>query len=155
MLQTNQKAPLDIKVLAQDGSRVSLSDLLGKPVVLYFYPKDNTPGCTKEACSFRDFESELQEFGVQVVGVSADSVASHIMFSEKHNLSFPLWSDSEKELMQAFGVVNERSLFGKTVLGIVRSTFAIDATGIILKVWPKVQVANHTQEVIEFFKSKK
>jgi len=155
MLQTNQNAPLDIQVLAQDGSTVSLRDLLGKPVVLYFYPKDNTPGCTKEACSFRDFESELQELGVQVIGVSADSVESHNKFSEKHNLSFSLWSDPKKELMQAFGVINEKSLFGKTVLGIMRSTFAIDATGIILKVWPKVQVANHTQEVIEFFKSKK
>ncbi len=155
MLEINQKAPLDIQVFAQDGSKVSLRDFLGKPVVLYFYPKDNTPGCTKEACNFRDFNTQLQDLGVQVIGVSADSVESHTKFTAQHNLNFPLWSDPEKNLLKAFGALSEKSLFGKTFLGIVRSTFALDENGIVVQVWPKVTVANHTQEVVEFFKSKK
>jgi peroxiredoxin Q/BCP len=154
MLKINQTAPLDIKVTAQDDSEVSLRDMLGKPVVLYFYPKDNTPGCTKEACSFRDFNTELQELGIQVIGVSADSVKSHNNFFEKHTLNFPLWSDPEKKLLEAFGALGEKSMFGKKYIGIIRSTFALDESGKVIQVWPKVKVANHTQEVIEFFKSR-
>ena len=155
MLEKNQAAPLDIKVFAQDGSEVSLREMLGKPIVLYFYPKDNTPGCTKEACSFRDFNSELQELGIQVIGVSADSVESHKKFTAKHELNFPLWSDPEKKLLKAFGALGEKSMFGKKYIGIIRSTFALDKDGTVIQVWPKVKVANHTQEVLEFFNSNK
>lgn len=151
MLTQNDQAPTDISVVNQDDQRVSLADLQGKHVLLYFYPKDNTPGCTKEACSFRDNFSELQNIGVTVIGVSADSPKSHQSFKQKHSLPFPLWSDPDKKLIEAFGVLKEKSMFGKTFLGIQRSSFAIDPNGKILKVWPNVSPQKHTQEVIDFF----
>lgn len=151
MLTQNDQAPTDISVVNQDNQQVSLADLQGKHVVLYFYPKDNTPGCTKEACSFRDNFSELQNIGVTVIGVSADSPKSHQSFKQKHSLPFPLWSDPDKKLIEAFGVLKEKSMFGKIFLGIQRSSFAIDPNGNILKVWPNVSPQKHPQEVIDFF----
>ncbi len=155
MLKLNQTAPLDLEVQDQDGKQVSLRFLLGKPVVLYFYPKDDTPGCTKEACEFRDSTSQLKNLGVQVIGVSADSVQSHAKFSEKYQLSFPLWSDPEKKLLTEFGVLAEKSLFGKKFIGIKRTTFALDEFGKIIQVWEDVKPAIHAQEVLSFFEQRK
>lgn len=154
MLQIGESAPLTITLFNQNGEKASLRDLLGKPVVLYFYPKDDTPGCTKEACEFRDHNEELEKLGVQVVGVSADSVKSHAQFTEKYQLSFPLWSDPEKKLIQAFGVLVEKSMFGKKYMGIARSTFILDENGKIIQVWSKVDPKEHAQEVLEFFTKK-
>ena len=118
-----------IELHDQAGNTVSLQQLLGKPVVLYFYPKDDTPGCTKEACDFRDITPQLQKLGVQVIGVSADSVESHAKFADKYSLSFPLWSDPEKKLLTEFGAIGEKSMFGKKFLGIKRMTFILDEAG--------------------------
>ena len=152
MLKIDELAPLDIEILDQDGKPTSLSKLLGKPAVIYFYPKDNTPGCTKEACSFRDFNTELQNLGVQVIGISGDSPKSHIKFSEKHELNFKLWSDQERKLILAFGALGEKSMFGKVYSGIKRMTFALDKNGKIIKIWPNVKAQDHAQEVLNFFK---
>lgn len=153
MLSKKDSAPTNITVRNQDNQEVSLSDLQGNYALVYFYPKDNTPGCTKEACSFRDNFSEIQKLGVKVIGVSADSPKSHQSFKEKHQLPFPLWSDPEKKLIKAFGVLKEKSMFGKTFLGIQRASFAIDPNGTIIEVWPTVSPQKHTQEVIDFFKN--
>lgn len=154
MLQIQETAPLNISVQDQDGNSVSLSEYLGKPVVIYFYPKDDTPGCTKEACSFRDYQSELQDLGVQVIGVSADSPKKHQKFIAKYDLNFPLWSDPDKKLIKAFGALGEKKMFGKTYQGILRSTFALDSEGVVVKVWPKVKPADHAQEILDFFTDK-
>lgn len=155
MLQIQDTAPLQIVVKNQDNEQVSLQDLIGKPVVIYFYPKDDTPGCTKEACSFRDYQSELKDLGVQVVGVSADTPVKHQKFIDKYDLNFPLWSDEDKELISAFGAIGEKKMFGKSYQGILRSTFALDENGTVIQVWPKVKPADHAQEIIKFFESRK
>jgi peroxiredoxin Q/BCP len=128
--------------------QVHLADLRGKTVVLYFYPKDDTPGCTKEACSFRDANHLMQQRGVVVLGISADSVASHQKFADKYGLPFPLLSDSETSVSQLYGVYGEKSMYGKTFMGIERSTFLIDKDGIVRKVWPKVRPDQHADEVL-------
>jgi len=152
MLKEGDKAP-GFSLQASTGSTVSLDDYLGKRnVVLYFYPKDNTPGCTAEACSFRDYSAEFEEAGAVILGVSADSVKSHEGFAAKHHLSFPLLADPDKSVISAYGVWKEKSMYGKTFLGIERTTFAIDKQGIIRKVWPKVKVEGHINEVLEFVK---
>lgn len=153
MLKVGELGPLDIKVLDQNQNPVSLSNLLGKPTVIYFYPKDNTPGCTKEACSFRDFNNDLKKLGVQTIGVSGDSPESHLKFTDKHDLNFPLWSDQNRNLISAFGAVGQKSMFGKIYQGILRMTFALDEKGTIIKIWPKVKAENHAQEVWKFFQS--
>ncbi len=153
MLKVGEIAPLDTKVLDQNQNPVSLSELLGKPTVVYFYPKDNTPGCTKEACSFRDFNKDLKNLGIQIIGISGDSPESHIKFSDRHELNFPLWSDQDRKLITAFGAIGEKSMFGKIYQGILRITFVLDKNGKIIKVWPKVKAENHAQEVSEFFKN--
>lgn len=153
MLKIGDKAPQNINVLDQNGKEISLSKLIGNPSVIYFYPKDNTPGCTNEACSYRDFNNELKKLGVQVIGVSADSPKSHQNFAEKHNLNFDLWSDKNRELISAFGAVGEKSMFGKVYMGILRMTFAIDKDGKIIMVWPKVDATKNASEVFDFFKS--
>ncbi|MBP7700596.1 thioredoxin-dependent thiol peroxidase [Candidatus Woesebacteria bacterium] len=153
MLKIGDKAPLNINVLDQNGKEISLSKLVGRPAVIYFYPKDNTPGCTKEACSYRDFNNELTKLGVQVIGVSADSPKSHQNFAQKHNLNFDLWSDKNRELISAFGAVGQKSMFGKVYMGILRITFAIDKAGKIIMVWPKVDATKNASEVLDFFKS--
>ena len=150
MLTEGQKAP-GFSLQTTGGGTISLDDYLGKKnVVLYFYPKDDTPGCTKEACSFRDLEAEFGEAGAVILGVSADSVKSHDKFAEKYHLPFPLLADEDKSVLDAYGVWKQKSLYGKTFLGIERTTFAIDRDGIIRKVWPKVKVEGHVDEVLEF-----
>lgn len=152
MLKPQDKAPLNIKIIDENGDETSLKKYLGKYVVLYFYPKDNTPGCTTEACDFRDANDELQKMGVQVIGVSKDSLASHQKFSEKHNLNFPLWSDPDHKLLEAFGAWGQKNRFGKIYMGIIRSTFIIDPEGTIIESWEKVKVKNHKEEVLNLLK---
>ncbi|MCB9813107.1 MAG: peroxiredoxin [Pseudomonadales bacterium] len=151
MLNINDLAPLKINALDENGDTTSLSNILGKPSVIYFYPKDNTPGCTKEACSFRDFNTELQKLGVQIIGVSADSPDSHSKFKSKHSLNFPLWSDPDRKLITAFGAIGKKSMFGKVFLGIKRISFALDKNGRVIMVWPKVNAETHAKEVLDFF----
>lgn len=153
MLSEVQTAP-EFTLPATGGKMISLADFRGsKNVVLYFYPKDQTPGCTKEACFFRDVQGEFEQAGAVILGVSADSVKSHEKFAEKHNLLFPLISDESKTVLSAYEVWKEKSLYGKTFLGIERTTFVIDKSGVIRKIWPKVKVEGHIDEVLEFVKS--
>ena len=143
---------LSIPVFDEVGQPATLSQLLGKPVVLYFYPKDDTPGCTAEACSFQDAYAQLQKLGVEVVGVSADSAASHQKFKHKYHLSFPLWSDPERALITAFGATASKSLFGKFFAGIQRMTVALDHKGALIHTWnPVKNAAEHPAEVLAFF----
>jgi peroxiredoxin Q/BCP len=150
MLQPTQSAPLDITVTNEAGEAVSLRSLLGKYVVLYFYPKDDTPGCTQEACEFRDADHEMQKLGVAVIGVSKDSLKAHEKFKTKYQLPFPLWSDPEHKLLEAFGAWGEKKFMGKMYMGIMRSTFVIDPQGKIINVWEKVTPKNHAAEVLAF-----
>jgi thioredoxin-dependent peroxiredoxin len=135
-----------------EGKTLALSDLRGKIVVLYFYPKDNTSGCTKEACDFRDNLAALKKKKVVVVGVSPDSAASHAKFAGKFDLSFPLVSDVDKTLVKAYGVWKEKSMYGRKYMGIERTTFVIGVDGLITHIFPKVKVAGHVAEVIEAVK---
>ncbi len=130
------------------GSEVSLSQFRGQAVVLYFYPKDNTPGCNKEACGFRDAHDEITAKGALVLGVSADSAARHDKFIDKFGLPFSLIADEDKSICEAYGVWGDKSFMGRTFLGIKRMTFLIDADGVIRKIWPKVKVATHAAEVL-------
>jgi thioredoxin-dependent peroxiredoxin len=129
--------------------QVQLSALRNHITVLYFYPKDDTPGCTKEACSFRDANREMQKRGVVVLGVSADTIASHQKFAEKYGLSFPLLADADTTVSQLYGVWKEKNMYGKKYMGINRETFLIDRDGIVRKVWPKVKPDDHAGEVLE------
>lgn len=129
--------------------QVHLQELQGRPVVLYFYPKDDTPGCTKEACSFRDANREMQKRGVVVLGVSADSIESHKKFAEKYGLSYPLLADTETTVSQLYGVWKEKNYYGKKYLGVSRETFLIDRKGIVRKVWSSVKPDDHANEVLE------
>jgi peroxiredoxin Q/BCP len=138
----------DIKVEDDAGRQVSLSDFRGKKVVLYFYPKDDTPGCTVEACSFRDGLSQIEGKGAVVLGVSVDPVDSHQVFKQKFNLNFPLLSDANKEMVQNYGVWKKKSMYGRTYMGIERTTFLIDEEGRIAKIFPKVDVNVHFNEVL-------
>lgn len=150
MLSEGQKAP-EFTLPSTGGTNISLSDYLGKKaVVLYWYPKDNTPGCTKEACFFRDMQAEFESVGAVILGVSIDSIKSHENFAQKFHLPFPLLSDADKSVYTAYGVFKEKSMYGKTFLGIERTTFVIDKEGIIRKIWPKVKVEGHIDEVLEF-----
>ena len=138
----------DFRLPADDGKTYALRDLRGKKVVLYFYPKDDTPGCTKEACSFRDNLSRVTSKGAIVLGVSKDDLESHAKFREKYSLSFPLLSDPEGKVLNAYGVWKEKNLYGKTFMGIERTTFVIDEGGKIQKVFPRVKVDGHVDEVL-------
>ncbi len=131
----------------QAGTPVKLSQYKGKPVVLYFYPKDDTPGCTQEACAFRDEYSALQRAGAVVLGVSPDDEKSHGKFATKFGLPFPLLADTDHSLANAYGVWGEKSMYGRKYLGITRATFLIDADGKVARVWPKVKVSGHVEEV--------
>ena len=146
-LKIRQKAPA-FSLPNQDGKIVSLSDYKGKKVVLYFYPKDDTPGCTKESCAFRDGIDEIHDIGAEVIGVSADSVESHKKFSKKYNLNFPLLSDESKKMIHSYGVWKEKSLYGRKFMGIERTTFIIDESGKINEIFHKVKVARHLEEVL-------
>ncbi len=152
MLNEGQPAP-DFVLPNQDGEPVRLADLRGRTVVLYFYPKDNTPGCTKEACGFRDLEQEFARQGAVILGVSPDSVASHRRFAEKFQLPFPLLSDEKKEVLQRYGVWKQKSLYGRAYMGVERTTVVIDADGIVRKIYPKVKVSQHPEAVLAFVQS--
>ena len=146
-VEEGESAP-DFTLRADDGNEVRLSALRGQPVVLYFYPKDDTPGCTREACAFRDRRSELAALGAAVLGVSPDDVASHGKFRDKHSLNFPLLADPDHQVAEAYGAWREKNLYGKKALGVQRSTFLIDDAGKVRKVWKKVSVAGHDEEVL-------
>ena len=133
--------------------QVQLSALRNHVIVLYFYPKDDTPGCTAEACSFRDADHEMQKRGVVVLGISADDIPSHQKFAEKYGLSFPLLADTDTTVSQLYGVWKEKNYAGKTYMGVNRETFLVDKDGIVRKVWPKVKAAEHAQEVLEAIES--
>jgi peroxiredoxin Q/BCP len=150
-IEAGSKAP-DFTLSADDGSKVKLSSLKGQPVVLYFYPKDDTPGCTKEACAFRDRSKDLQKLGAKVLGVSADSVDSHVAFRDKFKLNFPLLADADHKVAEKYGAWREKNMYGKKFMGIQRSTFLIDAGGRIAKVWKAVQVDGHDAQVIAAIK---
>jgi peroxiredoxin Q/BCP len=139
----------DFTLKADDGRKVSLSDLRGQKVVLYFYPKDDTPGCTKEACSFRDNCSAIAAAGAKVVGISPDTVQSHDKFKGKYELPFTLLSDPDHCVAEMFGAWGEKKSSGRIYMGIIRSTFVIDEEGKVVKVFPKVKPENHSQEVLE------
>ena len=147
MVKVRDKAP-NFKLPTGDGKVLSLKDVKGKKVVLYFYPKDNTSGCTKEACSFQDHLAAIKKKGAVVIGVSADSVSSHAKFAAKYDLSFSLLSDESKEAINAYGVWKEKSMYGRKYFGIERTTFVIDEAGIIRYIFPKVKVNGHFEEVL-------
>jgi peroxiredoxin Q/BCP len=148
VIKEGQKAP-DFTLSAADGSGVRLKELRGKPVVLYFYPKDDTPGCTREACAFRDSQADIRRTGAVVLGVSPDSVASHQKFRTKYELNFPLLSDPDKTVAKRYGAFGEKVMYGRKVTGMIRSTFVIDAAGVVRKVFPRVRVDGHEQQVLE------
>lgn len=145
------KAPT-FTLTADDGSKVTSADLKGSPVVLYFYPADDTPGCTREACAFRDRSAELTKLGAKVLGVSPDDVASHVKFKSKFDLNFPLLADPDHKVAEQFGAWREKNMYGKKSMGIVRSTFLIGPDGIIKRVWKSVKVDGHDEAVIEALK---
>lgn len=151
MLKEGQAAP-NFKVKNDRGEEVSLSDFRGKNVVLYFYPKDNTSGCTKEACGFRDLQSQFAKHDAVILGVSPDSVKSHQNFKSKYELPFPLLSDENKDLVQKYGVWKEKSMYGRKYMGVERTTFVIDKDGKIDKIFPKVKVPQHPEAVLEVIK---
>ncbi|HEX4960874.1 MAG TPA: thioredoxin-dependent thiol peroxidase [Thermoanaerobaculia bacterium] len=146
-VEEGEVAP-DFTLPADDGGKVKLSDLRGKPVVLYFYPKDDTPGCTKEACAFRDRTPELQAKGAVVLGVSPDDTASHGKFRDKYSLNFPLLADTDHQVAEAYGAWREKNMYGKVSMGIQRSTFLIDRDGKVRKAWKKVNVDGHDEQVL-------
>src|ERR1700757_1658562 len=147
-VKVGQKAP-DFTALNDKGEKVKLSDLKGKKVVLYFYPKDDTPGCTVEACAFRDGIEEIKKRGAVVLGVSADSVESHKKFKNKFDLNFPLLADTDKKVIEGYGVWKEKSMYGKKYMGIERTTFVIDEQGKIAHIFPKAKVDEHYDQVLE------
>ncbi|MDR3622240.1 MAG: thioredoxin-dependent thiol peroxidase [Paludisphaera borealis] len=154
MLEPGQPAP-DFTLPDQDGKEVTLSKLKGSPVVLYFYPKDDTSGCTKEACDFRDGFADYEKAGAKILGVSPDPVKSHAKFAGKYELPFTLLADVEKAVSQAYDVWKEKSMYGRKYMGIERTTFVIDARGIVSRVFPKVKVTGHSEAVLEAVKAAK
>jgi thioredoxin-dependent peroxiredoxin len=152
MLKAGSKAP-NFSLETDEGKKVSLKDFAGKKVVLYFYPKDDTPGCTKEACSFTENIGAIKKSGAVVLGVSADSVESHKKFKNKYSLTFPLLSDPNRETIQKYGVWKEKNMYGKKMMGVERTTFVIDEEGKIAHIFPKVKVDGHTEKVLEKLKS--
>ena len=147
MLEIGQPAP-DFTLPDQNGDPVTLSKLRGTPIVLYFYPRDNTPGCTTEACAFRDARADYEKAGAKVIGVSPDDVKSHKKFADKFALPFTLVADVEKQVCESYGVWKEKTLYGKTSMGVVRSTFLIDGAGIVRAIFPKVKVDGHSDAVL-------
>ena len=153
MLNIGDQAPA-FTLSDKDGNSVSLSDFLGKKVVLYFYPRDNTPGCTRQACAFAGAYAGFRDLDAVVIGVSKDSVASHQKFAEKYELPFVLLSDPDLQAIQAYGVWQEKKNYGKVSMGVVRSTFIIDEQGRIEKVMPKVKPDTNAAEILEYLQSK-
>jgi len=148
MLKEGDKAPA-FKLPSVEGGDLSLKDFAGKTVVLYFYPKDDTPGCTREACAFRDSQAALKKAGAVVLGVSPDSVESHQKFRSKYKLNFPLLADADKTVAKKYGAFGEKVMYGKKVTGMIRSTFVIDGGGVVRKVFPRVKVDGHSDKVLE------
>ena len=153
MLEIGTKAP-EFTLPDKDGNAVSLTDFAGKKVVLYFYSKDNTPGCTRQACAFAGAYQEFKKINAVVIGISKDSVASHQKFAEKYSLPFILLSDPELTAIQAYGVWQEKKLYGKVSMGVVRSTFVINENGMIEKVMPKVKPDTNAAEILEYLTAK-
>jgi len=150
-LKVGDKAPA-FKLKNQDEETISLSGLKGKPVVLYFYPKDDTPGCTKEACNFRDEFPKFGKLKAEIIGISTDSVKSHKKFAEKYGLPFNLLADEKKQVVQEYGVWKEKNMYGRKYMGIERTTFIINSDGRIANIFPKVKVDEHNKEVMEALK---
>lgn len=149
-LQIGDQAPeFSAEVVGYDKSPIRLSELKGKKVVLYFYPKDDTPGCTRESCDFRDRLSDLAKAGVLVLGVSRDSADSHRKFREKYGLTFPLLSDPDGSISTSYGVLKEKNMYGRKSIGIERTTFLIDGNGTVRKIYPKVKVEGHVERIIQ------
>ena len=151
MVEEGKKAP-EFAAMDDEGNKVKLKDFRGKNVILYFYPKDNTSGCTKEACDFRDNYKQFQKAGAVILGVSPDSEKSHKKFKEKFDLPFPLIVDEAKEIANLYGVWKEKSMYGRKYMGIERTTFVIDEDGKVKKIFPKVKVTDHAQAVLEALK---
>ena len=147
-MKIGDKAP-EVLGIDANGNEVKLSDFVGRKVILYFYPKDNTPGCTAQACSLRDSYAELQAAGYEVIGVSKDSAASHTKFAQKHELPFTLIADTDKTLNEAFGVWREKKMCGKVGMGTVRTTFIIDEQGVIADIIEKVNTKEHSKQILE------
>ncbi len=147
-IEAGERAPA-FTLPADDGTKLRLADLKGQPVVLYFYPRDNTPGCTREACAFRDQRAKLKKHGAIVLGVSTDSVASHGKFRDKYGLNFPLLADVDHRVAEKYGAWREKNLYGKKSMGIQRSTFLIGPDGEVAKVWKRVKVDGHDQQVLD------
>lgn len=154
LLETGMKAP-DFALADKDGNVVKLSDFAGKKVVVYFYPKDSTPGCTRQACAFAAAYGEYEELGVSVIGISKDSVKSHQNFAAKQNLPFILLSDPERQAIEAYGVWQEKKLYGKVSMGVVRSTFVIDENGVIEKVFAKVKPDTNAAEILDYLRGQR
>lgn len=154
MIDINSKVPLDIQVQKMTGEDISLKNYLGSYVVLYFYPKDDTPGCTLEACDFKNYNKELQKLGVKLIGLSKDTIKSHQKFAKKYDLDFELLSDPDSELQKAFGVWIEKSMYGKKYMGTLRSTAVINPQGVVINTWTEVSTAKegHAKEVYEWVK---
>lgn len=151
MLNVGDKAP-EFNLPDKDGNMVSIKDLKGQKVVLYFYPKDSTPGCTRQACAFRDNMSAYNDLGVKVIGISKDSQKAHTNFTTKNELNFTLLSDPELQAIQAYGVWQEKKMYGKVSMGVVRTTFLIDENGFIEKVYPKVKPDTNAAEILAYLK---
>ncbi|MGN0630590.1 MAG: thioredoxin-dependent thiol peroxidase [Ruminococcus sp.] len=149
MMEIGKKAP-DFALPDKDGNIVRLSDFAGKKVILYFYPRDNTPGCTRQACAFAAAYDGFKAINAEVIGISKDSTASHTKFAEKHGLPFILLSDPEREAIEAYGVWQEKKMYGKTSMGVVRTTFIIDENGNIEKIMPKVKPDTNAKEILDY-----
>jgi len=147
-IEVGKKAPA-FSLTDDQGNKVKLSDLKGRLVVLYFYPRDDTPGCTRQACAFRDSQKEIVQLGAVVLGISTDSVDSHQRFRDKYHLNFPLLSDPEHKVCELYGAWREKNMYGKKSMGIQRSTYLIDADGKVAKLWKRVQVDGHDQSVLQ------
>lgn len=151
MMEVGQKA-YDFKLQNQDGKEIRLSDFKGKKVILYFYPKDNTPGCTAQSCGFRDYNKEIQDLNAVVIGINKDSVKTHQNFKNKYELPFELLSNTELDVLEKYGVWQEKKLYGKVSMGIVRTTFIIDENGNIEKIFNKVKAKENPSEVLAYLK---
>lgn len=152
MISIGSKAP-DFKIQIEDGTNFTLSDYLGQKVIVYFYPKDNTPGCTTEACDFRESIAQFNQLNCKVLGISRDSVATHVKFKEKYNLNFPLGADEDGTVCQLYGVWVQKSMFGKKYFGVNRATFLIDEDGIVKHIWPNVSVSSHIKDILTVLQS--
>lgn len=152
MLEAGTRAPL-FSLPDKDGNIVSLKDFLGKKVVVYFYPKDSTPGCTRQACAFRNVMDFYEELGIKVIGISKDSQKSHQNFTTKNELNFTVLSDTELETIKAYDVWKEKKMYGKVSMGVVRTTYIIDENGIIIKVYPKAKPDTNAEEILSWIKN--